>query len=73
MITIGTARAAADLAEGFVLATVEVPSPPERAFHALASDDVLRWDPAHRASRQACAATCIVWETSFEELARILA
>lgn len=53
MITIGTARAAADL--------------------TLASDDVLRWDPAHRASRQACAATCIGWDTSFEELARILA
>ena len=148
MITIGTARAVADLAEGLVLATVEVASGPERTFRALASEDVLRWwirpgvfdtgewtgdvrpggrwhasgvgggkpyaldgefsevDPPRRlvhtwslgsatstvaydlepvdggtritlrhtglAPRQACAATCIGWETSFEELARML-
>lgn len=148
MITIGTARAAADLAQGLVLATVEVASSPDRTFRALASEDVLRWwvrpgvfdtrewmgdvrtggswhasgvgggkpytlegefsevDPPRRLvhtwglagasstvaydlepieggtritlrhtgllSRQACAATCIGWETSFEELARML-
>jgi uncharacterized protein YndB with AHSA1/START domain len=43
VITIGTARAVADLAEGLVLATVEVAVPPERAFGALASEDVARW------------------------------
>lgn len=148
MITIGTARAVADLAEGLVLATVEVASSPSLTFRALTSEDVLRWwvrpgvfdtrewtgdvhpggrwsssgigggkpytiegeftevDPPRRlvhtwrlagasstvaydlepidggtritlrhtglASRQACAATCIGWETSFEELARML-
>ncbi len=43
MSDIGTARAAADLAAGFILATVEVPAPPERVFHALVSDEVTRW------------------------------
>ncbi len=147
MITISTARAVADLSEGLVLATVEVAAPPDRVFHALASDDVLRWwvrpgvfdtrqwsgevreggrwhasgigggkpyeidgeflevdrprrlvhtwrlagaestltylletTDAHTRitlrhtglpSRQTCAATCIGWETSFEELARM--
>jgi uncharacterized protein YndB with AHSA1/START domain len=148
MITIGTARAVADLAQGLVLATVEVASSPERTFRALTSEEVVRWwvrpgvfdtrewtgdvqagghwhgsgvgggkpytldgeftevNPPRRlvhtwrlagvsstvaydleptdggtritlrhtglASRQACAATCIGWETSFEELARML-
>jgi len=43
MITIGTARAVADLAEGLVIATVEVPAAAERVFEALASDEVCRW------------------------------
>jgi len=43
MITIGTSRAVADLAEGLVIATVEVPATPERVFEALASSDVCRW------------------------------
>ncbi len=43
MITIATARAAADLSEGLVLATVEVKAPPERVFRALASEEVTRW------------------------------
>ncbi len=148
MITIATARAAADLSEGLVLATVEVKAPPERVFRALASEEVTRWwvrpgvfdtrrwsgdvrrggrwrasgigggkpydlegdftevDAPRRlvhtwrlagaesecayllepvdggtrvtlrhsglASRPACANTCIGWETSFEELARML-
>jgi len=38
-----TARAVADLAEGLVLATVEVPAPSERVFDALASEEVTRW------------------------------
>jgi uncharacterized protein YndB with AHSA1/START domain len=43
MITIGTARAVADLAEGLVIATVEVPASPERVFEALTSEEVCRW------------------------------
>jgi uncharacterized protein YndB with AHSA1/START domain len=43
MITIGTARAVADLNRGLALATVEVGASPERAFTALASEDLLRW------------------------------
>lgn len=39
----GAARAAADLAKGFILATVEVGAPPERVFQALTSDEVTRW------------------------------
>ena len=42
-ITIGTARAVADLAEGLLIATVEVPAAAERVFEALASDEVCRW------------------------------
>jgi uncharacterized protein YndB with AHSA1/START domain len=148
VITIGTARAVADLSEGLILATVEVAASPERTFHALASGEVTRWwvrpgffdtrewsgdvrpggqwrasgigggkpyvlegrftevEPPHRlvhtwglagtestvsyelepidggtrvtlrhvglAPRQTCAGTCIGWETSFQELARIL-
>lgn len=37
------ARAAADLAEGFLLATVEVAASPARVFQALVSDEVTRW------------------------------
>ena len=43
MTAIGTARAVADLSEGLVLSTVEVAVPAERAFHALASEDITRW------------------------------
>jgi uncharacterized protein YndB with AHSA1/START domain len=37
------ARAAADLAEGCILASVEVGAPPERVFRALASNEVVSW------------------------------
>jgi uncharacterized protein YndB with AHSA1/START domain len=37
------ARAVADLAEGIILATVEVAVRPERAFRALASSEVVLW------------------------------
>lgn len=150
MITIGTARAVADLSEGLILATVEVKAPPERTFSALTGDEVPAWwvrpgvfdtrewsgdvrpggrwrasglgrgnpyvlegeflevDPPRRLvhtwqgagaagpstityelepveggtritlrqtgikPRPTCAATCLGWETSFEELARLL-
>jgi len=35
-------RAAADLAEGLVLATVEVHAPPGRVFRALSSAEIVR-------------------------------
>ena len=37
------ARAVADLADGLVLASVEIPAPPERVFQALASDEICAW------------------------------
>jgi uncharacterized protein YndB with AHSA1/START domain len=37
------ARAVADLAEGRILATVEVLASPERVFRALASEDIVSW------------------------------
>ena len=42
-IKAGTARAVADLAEGYLLASVELTAPPERVFRALASKEVVRW------------------------------
>lgn len=38
-----TVRAVADLGEGLVLATVEVAGPPDRAFQALTSDEIVGW------------------------------
>ncbi len=38
-----TARAVANLAEGRVVATVEVAAPPERVFAALASNEIVHW------------------------------
>jgi uncharacterized protein YndB with AHSA1/START domain len=38
-----SARAVADLAEGMILASVEIAAPPERVFQALASKEVCRW------------------------------
>jgi uncharacterized protein YndB with AHSA1/START domain len=38
-----SARAVADLAEGVILATVELAVPPERVFAALASKEVVDW------------------------------
>src|SRR5262249_19223832 len=38
-----SARAVADLAEGHVLASVEVAATPERVFRALASHEVVSW------------------------------
>lgn len=37
------ARAAADLANGVVLATVEVAAPPERVFAALMGPEITKW------------------------------
>lgn len=37
------ARAVADLAEGLILASVEIAAPPERVFRALASKEVVDW------------------------------
>jgi uncharacterized protein YndB with AHSA1/START domain len=37
------ARAVADLAEGLILATVEIAAPPERVFRALTSKEVVSW------------------------------
>src|ERR1700751_3158832 len=39
----GSARAVADFAGGYVLATVEIAAPPERVFHALASKEIVDW------------------------------
>ena len=39
----GAARAVADLAEGSILATVEIAAPPQRVFQALASREVTSW------------------------------
>jgi uncharacterized protein YndB with AHSA1/START domain len=38
-----TARAVADTADGYILAAVQVPAPPERVFQALASSDIVDW------------------------------
>ena len=43
MSTKDTARAVADLAEGHILASVEIAAPPERVFQALVSTEVLDW------------------------------
>jgi uncharacterized protein YndB with AHSA1/START domain len=37
------ARAVADLAEGSILASVEIAAPPERVFRALASKEIVDW------------------------------
>src|SRR4029453_8982911 len=37
------AGAAADLAEGSIVAAVEIAAPPERVFGAIASDEITRW------------------------------
>ena len=37
------ARAVADLAEGEILASVEIAAPPERVFRALASKEIVDW------------------------------
>jgi len=39
----GKARAVADLAEGHILATVEIAAPPERVFLALTSGEITEW------------------------------
>jgi uncharacterized protein YndB with AHSA1/START domain len=39
----GRARAVADLAEGLVLASVELAAPAKRVFRALSSEEVIRW------------------------------
>lgn len=38
-----SARAIADVANGIVLASVEIAAAPERVFRALTSDDITRW------------------------------
>ncbi len=42
-VTRSTARAAADLADGLIIASVEVAAAPERVFRALASNEVTGW------------------------------
>jgi len=37
------ARSVADLAEGTILATVEIAAPPERVFRALSSKEIVEW------------------------------
>jgi uncharacterized protein YndB with AHSA1/START domain len=37
------ARAMTDLAEGFILATVEIEASPERVFNALTSKEIVEW------------------------------
>jgi uncharacterized protein YndB with AHSA1/START domain len=37
------ARAVADLADGRILASVEIAAPPERTFRALVSEEIVRW------------------------------
>jgi uncharacterized protein YndB with AHSA1/START domain len=39
----GAARALADLAQGEILATVEIAAPPERVFRALTSNEIIDW------------------------------
>jgi uncharacterized protein YndB with AHSA1/START domain len=39
----GAAKALANLAEGEILATVEIAAPPERVFRALASKEIIDW------------------------------
>jgi|RhiMethySRZTD1v2_1073278.scaffolds.fasta_scaffold26158_2 uncharacterized protein YndB with AHSA1/START domain len=36
-------RSVADLAEGTIVATVEIEAPPERVYRALASEEVVKW------------------------------
>jgi uncharacterized protein YndB with AHSA1/START domain len=43
MSDVRSARAVADVVEGELLASVEVPVPPERAFRALASEEITQW------------------------------
>jgi len=38
-----SARAVADLADGLILASVEIAAPPERVFQALVSNEVCAW------------------------------
>ena len=39
----GAAHAVAKVAEGLVVATVELPIPPERAFAAISSSEIIKW------------------------------
>src|SRR6267154_166267 len=39
----GAAKALANLAEGEILATVEIAAPPERVFRALTSNEIVDW------------------------------
>jgi len=42
-ISSSRARAVADLAQGQILASVEIAAPPERVFRALASKEIVDW------------------------------
>src|SRR5260370_15145446 len=42
-IKMGGGRAVADLAQGEILATVEIAAPPERVFRALTSKEIVDW------------------------------
>ena len=37
------ARSVADLAQGMIVATVEIAVPPERVYRALASEEIVQW------------------------------
>jgi uncharacterized protein YndB with AHSA1/START domain len=43
MIQTSRPRAVADLAQGLILASVEIAAPPERVFSALASKEIVDW------------------------------
>src|SRR5215510_5968018 len=42
-LTDNSMRVVADLAEGFILGTVELGASPERVFQALTSDEIVKW------------------------------
>jgi len=42
-VTNSKARAVADLADGSILASVEIAAPPERVFRALSSKEIVEW------------------------------
>jgi hypothetical protein len=68
----GRARAVAEVADGPILASVEVAAPPGRVLQAPVSTRITLRHSGF-AAPEVCTNTCIGWETSFERLAEILA